>query len=139
MFSFSRAGLRGTITPRKTNLGFLIPWGGLAPHQTAPISRPPASPKSASSLPRDVGFPVGEHSFPGRPEADLGAARGRLVARLWGGGAPPGNKESQYLFSWGLYFLFLTFLHFMQPGKGNLHFWAHGAPWGLVPGVPWAL
>ena len=34
---------------------------------------------------------AGSWTFPGRPEADLGEAGGRLIEGVWRGGAPPGR------------------------------------------------
>ena len=64
-------------------LFYVFYWGASTP----PVSRPPASPKSASGLPGNIDFCMDISNFPGRPEADLREAGG-----LWGGGAPPGKR-----------------------------------------------
>ena len=74
----------------------LIHWGP-SDTQTPPISRPPASPKSASGLPGNIDLSKDISIFSGRPEADLRAAGGRLIGGL-GGRSPPQEKDFNLYF-----------------------------------------
>ena len=76
----------------KTKYKLFFLGGGGAPPDP-PISRPPASPKSASGLPGNVDFSWEISSSPGRPKADLGEAGGRRIGGVWGAEPPPGKKQ----------------------------------------------